>query len=227
MDRAGREAYIEWRISGLRRRGLRVIGLEHEGSQPTPVSLGSDRVHTHIDLGSLSRPLDVVSGLDAALTRSPVPLDSMSLLRGDYFDVTAALAEVTTIYDGPDWPNAAARSRRPAAAWALGRAEWRDDQIARGDWSSFPPGQESMPDGPFRRSKMDIIVCGTERRVPVVSYRNYQALSFSDGNTSVTVVSRHPLPALPQFSWVTDLEPYFAGYRRLTHEKGERAERIP
>jgi hypothetical protein len=60
-------------------------------------------------------------------------------------------------------------------------------------------------------------------RVPVVSFRHYQALSFSDGTTTATVVSRHPLPELPQFDWVTDLEPYFAGSRKRLHERAERA----
>jgi hypothetical protein len=249
MDRAQREAYIEWCVSGLRRRGLRVIGLEPGDSQPTPVSLGNGKREMHIDVASglqnvasglqgmasglenVARGLesvasglqDMASALRAALPSSPVPLDSMSVLYGDYFDVNALLAEVTTVYHGPDWPNAVAGSRRPAPAWALGEAEWRDDQIGRGDLDSFPPGQESMPGGPFRRGKMDIIVCGTRRRAPVVSYRHYQALSFSDGTTTATVVSRHPLPELPQFNWVTDLEPYFAGYRRHLHERAERA----
>jgi hypothetical protein len=249
MDRAQREAYIEWCISGLRRRGLRVIGLEYGGSQLTPVSLGSEKWEIHIDAASglqnvvsglqamatglenvatgleevASGLQDVASSLRAALPHSPVPLDSMSLLYGDYFDVTALLTEVTTIYHGPDWPNAVAGSRRPAPAWALGQAEWRDDQIGRGASDSFPLRQESRPDGPFRRGKMDIIVCGTRRRVPVVSYRHYQALSFSDGTITATVVSRHSLPELPQFDWVTDLEPYFAGYRRHLHERAERA----
>jgi hypothetical protein len=235
MNRAQREAYIEWRISGLRRRELHVMGLERGESPPTSVSLGSDKWQVHIDMDSglerVARGLksaasglqDAASSLRAALPRSPVPLDSMSLLYGDYFDVNTPLAEVTTIYNGPDWPNAAPRSRRPAPAWALGEAEWRDDQIARNDWSSSPPGQESKPDGPFRRGKIDIIVCGTRHRVPVVSYRHYQALSFSDGTTTATVVSRHPLPEEPQFNWVTDLEPYFAGYRQHVHERAERA----
>jgi hypothetical protein len=249
MNRAQREAYIEWRISGLRRRELRVMGLERGESQPTPVILGSDKWQVHIDMDSglekvagglqdmasglknvasglervASGLQDAASSLRAALPRSPVPLDSMSLLYGDYFDVTTPLAEVTTIYNGPDWPNAAPRSRRPAPAWALGEAEWRDDKIARGDWNSRSPAQESMPAGPFRRGNMDIIVCGTPRRVPVVSYRHYQALSFSDETTTATVVSRHPLPDLPQFNWVTDLEPYFAGYSQHLHELAERA----
>jgi hypothetical protein len=93
--------------------------------------------------------------------------------------------------------------------------------MARGNWSFLPPGEDYRPDGPFRRGKMDIIVCGTRRKVPVVSYRHYQALSFSDVTTPVTVVSRHPLPELPEFNWVTDLEPYFAGYRRHLHEKAD------
>jgi hypothetical protein len=249
MNRAQREAYIEWRISGLRRRELHVMGLERGESPPTSVSLGSDKWQVHIDMDSglekvagglqdmasglenVARGLksaasglqDAASSLRAALPRSPVPLDSMSLLYGDYFDVAAPLAEVTTIYNGPDWPNAAPRSRRPAPAWALGEAEWRDDQIARGDWSSSSRAQESMPAGPYRRGKLDIIVCGTRRRVPMVSYRHYQALSFSDGTTTATVVSRHPLPDLPRFSWVADLEPYFAGYRQHSHERAERA----
>lgn len=52
MDRTQREAYIEWCISRLRRRGLRVIGLEHGGSQVTPVSLGSGEREIHIDVAS-------------------------------------------------------------------------------------------------------------------------------------------------------------------------------
>jgi hypothetical protein len=228
MNRAQREAYIEWRISGLRRRELRVLGLEHGESQPTPVSLGSDKWQIHIDMDSgLEKVVgglqDAAGSLRAALPRSPVPLDSMSLFYGDYFDLTTPLAEVTTIYNGPDWPNAAPRSRRPAPAWALGEAAWRDEKIAGGDWSSRSPSQESIPAGPFRRGKMDIIVCGTRRRVPVVSYRHYQALSFSDGTTTATVVSRHPLPDLPKFGWVADLEPYFAGYSQHVHELAQRA----
>jgi hypothetical protein len=249
MNRAQREAYIEWRISGLRRRELRVMGLERGESQPAPVSLGRDSWQVHIDtesglesvvggarqmasglqnvasgLESVARGLqDLAGSLRAAFPRFPVPLDSMSLLYGDHFDVTAPLAEVTTIYDGPDWPNAHPRSRRPAPAWSLGEAERRDDKIARGDWSSSSPGQDSVPPGPFRRGKMDIVVCGTRLRVPVVSYRHYQALSFSDGTTTATVVSRHPLPDLPRFDWVIDLEPYFDGYRKHVHELAERA----
>jgi hypothetical protein len=249
MNRAPREAYIEWKISGFRRRGLRVMGLGHEGSPPAPVSLGHDAWHLYIDTesglqsmtsglqematgpGNVIRGLkkvasglqDLASSLRAAVPSLPVPLDSMSLLYGDYFDETVPLAEVTTVYNGPDWPNAVTGSRRPAPAWMLGQAEWRDNQIASGDWSSMAPGQDSMPAGPFRRGKMNIVVCGAERRVPVVSYRHYQALSFSDGTTAATVVSRHPLPELPQFDWVTDLEPYYAGYRARLHELAKRA----
>ena len=97
--------------------------------------------------------------------------------------------------------------------------------MAHGKSSSLPPGEDYRADGPFRRGKMDIVVCGTRRKVPVVTYRHYQALSFSDGTTPVTVVSRHPLPELLQFDWITDLEPYFAGYRRRLREQAERAER--
>jgi hypothetical protein len=61
MDRAQREAYIEWCISGLHRRGLRVIGLEHGGSQLTPVSLGSGKREIHIDVASGLQ--NVASGL--------------------------------------------------------------------------------------------------------------------------------------------------------------------
>jgi hypothetical protein len=212
MERAERlEAIIEQRISGLRRRRLRVIGLESGGPRLMPVSLGGNTMR-----------VGVVSGLRAVLTRSPVPLDSLSLMYGDFFDVTAPLVEVTNIFHGYGWSGGTVPSDRPASAWALGHAELRDDEIARSAWSAPSPSQESEPDGPFVHQTMDIIVCGTRRTVPVVSYRHYQALSFSEGTTGVTVVSRHPLPDLPQFNWVTDLEPYFAGWSRHMSEAAER-----
>lgn len=212
MERAERlEALIEWRIFGLRRRRLRVIGLEPDTTRLPPVSIGGDTMR-----------VGIMSGLRAVVTRSPVPLDSLSLMYGDYFDVNAPLAEVTTIFNGSGWSGGTEPSDRPAFAWALGHAELRDDELARGVRSALPASQESEPDGPFMHGTMDIIVCGTRRTVPVVSYRRYQALSFSEGITGVTVVSRHPLPDLPKFNWVTDLEPYFAGLSRHMRELAER-----
>jgi hypothetical protein len=176
-----------------------------------PLSLGEDTMR-----------VGVVSGLRAALMRSPVPLDSLSLVYGDFFDVTASLIEVTTIFRGYGWPGGVTPSDLPASACALGHAELRDREIARGAWSVLPVSQESAPEGPFTHHIMAIMACGTRRAIPVVSYRNYQALSFSEGTTGVTVVSRNPLPDLPQFNWVTDLEPYFAGWTRHMHEVVER-----
>jgi hypothetical protein len=212
MERAERlEAMIERRISGLRRRRLRVIGLAPGAPRLPPTSIGGGRMR-----------IGPASGLRAILTRSPVLMDDLTLEYGDLFDVTAPLAEVTTIFHGYSWFSGTAPSDRPESAWALGRAERRDDAIASGAWSALSTHQESEPDGPFMHGTTDIIVFGTRRTVPVVSYRHYQALSFSEGATGVTVLSRHPLPGLPQFNWVTDLEPYLAAWSRQMREIAER-----
>jgi hypothetical protein len=70
------------------------------------------------------------------------------------------------------------------------------------------------------------VVCGARRSVPVVSYRHYHALSFRAGTPGVTVVSRHQLPDLPRFDWVTDLEPYYSGYSSWIDQVSQLAEHI-
>jgi hypothetical protein len=208
-----RDAMIRRRISGLRRRRLRPVGLEPDAPRLTPVSIGEEVMQA-----------GVVSGLRAILTRSPLPLDSISLVYGDFFDLSAPLAEVTTHFHGYGWPSGAPPSDRPASAWELGRAERRDAAIARGAWTALSADQESEPDGPFTQGSRDIVVCGARRNVPMVSYRHYHALSFRAGTGGATVVSRNQLPDLPRFDWVTDLEPYFVGWTRRLSELAERIE---
>jgi len=129
----------------------------------------------------------LASALRAVLTGSPLPLDSMSLMYGDFFDLSAPLAEVTTHFRGCGWPGGAPPSDRPASAWELGSAERRDAAIARRAWTALSAGQESEPDGPFIHGSMDIVACGIRHSVPVASYLNYHALSFREGTTGVTV----------------------------------------
>ena len=49
----------------------------------------------------------------------------------------------------------------------------------------------------------------------MVSRNGYEALRFRRGPVVVTAVARSGFPGVPCFRPVDDLEPYFAGYRRL------------
>jgi hypothetical protein len=209
-----RETAIQWRLSVLRRLRPRPFGLAPGRWSPGQLSIGSE-----------SFEVGVVSGLRAMLTRSPIPLESMSLLFGNFFDLSMPLIEVTTHWNGGAWRSAAPPSDRPAAAWELGRAERRDAAIARENWTALYADDDSEPNGPFTRSSIDVIVDAQFRTVPVVSLKHYHALAFPADNMQVTVVSRHPIPELPRFELVTDLEPFLDGYARYVAELVERAAR--
>jgi hypothetical protein len=168
-----------------------------------------------------------VSGLRATVTRSLIPVDSLSLVYGDYFNLSAPLVEVTTSFHSVGWPGGAMPSDRPAPAQELGRAESRDAAIAREAWTALSADQETGPAGPFTSGSQEIVVGGDRRSVPVVSCRHYHALSFQAATTGVTVVSRHQFPDLPRFAWVDDLEPYFSGWVRHVSELTERMSAPP
>lgn len=207
-----------WRISRLRRINPRPFGLTADPDRP-PLSLGSE--------SASAGPIEEIS---AAITRSAVPLGSLSLLYGDYLDLAKPLVEITTHWDGRGWFVPARESGVPASAWEqipppawdLGDVERRDDAIARHDWRALGFPQRIPADGPFSQSDAEIIVSGTARAVPVVSYKNYSALSFSEGDAIVTVISRHALPERPHFDVVTDLETFYSGYVRFLAELAER-----
>jgi hypothetical protein len=157
-------------------------------------------------------------------------LDSLSLLYGDYLDLSTPLVEVTTHWNGRGWfvPDKAsdvpssAWEQIPPPAWDLGDFERRDDAVARHDWRAFGFPQRIPADGPFSQRDAEIMVGGTAREVPVVSYKNYSALSFSEGDAIVTVLSRHALPETPHFEVITDLEVFYLGYARVLAELAER-----
>ena len=52
-------------------------------------------------------------------------------------------------------------------------------------------------------------------RVVVLSCGDYAALRFRVGTVAVTAVARLGFPGEPAFAATDELEPYFAGYRRL------------
>lgn len=192
---------VRFRTSRLRRIASPPYGLTAEGGA--------------VMLGDESSSTGLAGEIRAALTHAPVSLDSMSLVYGDYLDLSAPLVEVTTRWDGSSRPR-----RRPLAddlppsARDLGRAAHRDAATERGDWADRggPNGEPAY--GPFVPGEADIIVSGTRSRVATVSYRHYQALSFRAGDAEVTVVSRHLLPAVARFDLVTDLEPFCDGWVR-------------
>jgi hypothetical protein len=209
----------QWRISRLRRIDPRPFGLTADPDRP-PLTLGSE-----------SGSAGAIEEISAAITRSAVPLGSLGLMYGDYLDLAMPLVEVTTHWDGRGWFAPArppgvppsAWEQIPAAAWDLGDTERRDDAIARQDWKALGYPQRVPVDGPFTQGSAEIVVSGSPRSVPVVSYRHYTALSFSADEATVTVISRHPLPEMPRFDPVTDLEVFYAGYARSLEQLAARA----
>lgn len=108
----------------------------------------------------------------------------------------------------------------------MGSAVHRDQAIARGDWT-LAGGDAEPADGPFDPGSIDIVISGTASRVAAVSFRHYLALSFTAQDAEVTVISRHPLPELPHFDPVTDLQPFCSGWARFTEDVYERLYRHP
>jgi hypothetical protein len=180
---------VRFRVARLRRIAARPFGLT--------------TADTAVMLGDESSSTGLIAEIRAAVTRAPVRLDSISLLYGDCLDLSAPFAEVITRWDS-----------RPASDFPreLGRAVYRDEAIVRGEWMSMAGVDAKPADGPFETGRMDIVVGGTPCRVGTVSFRDHLAFSFPVQDAEVTVVSRHPLPDLPHFDPVADLEPFCAGW---------------
>jgi hypothetical protein len=98
----------------------------------------------------------------------------------------------------------------------------RDEAIARREWWTMTACDPQPAAGPFDPGRIDIVVAGTPARVDAVSFRDYLALSFPVQDAAVTVVSRHPLPDLPHFDPVADLEPFCAGWAGFMEDLSER-----
>ena len=211
---------VSWRTARLRRIG------------PRPFGLAGDRDGQPLTLGDESSSAGLITEIRAALTRTAVPLDSLSLVYGDYLDADLArpLVEVTTHWDGRGWfaparpPDVppAIWEQIPPPAWELGDAERRDEAITRQQWNEpfFPT--RIPAEGPFAESTAEILVSGSRRTVPVVGYKHYTALWFAEGDANVTVLSRHPLPQTPRFEVITNLEDFYAGYSRSLEELARR-----
>jgi len=178
-------------------------------------------------LGDESSSTSMITETLAALTGSRVPLDRISLLYGNYFDLSAPLVEVTTHWDGRGWLTTPVPPGYPEGAWELGQAEQRDAALASGNLRAALSSQRHPADGPFTRGITEIVASGDASQVATVSYREYTALSFTAQGLMVTVVSRHPLPPSPQFGRLTDLESFFEGYARGTQEWLRRLYRQP
>ena len=193
---------VRFRVSRLRRIAARPFGLTI--------------ADTAVMLGDESSSTGLVAEIRAAVTRGPVRLDSISLLYGDCLELAAPLVEVIT-----RWGSRPADGLPPYAR-ELGRAVHRDEAIARREWWTMTACDPQPAAGPFDPGRIDIVVAGTPARVDAVSFRDYLALSFPVQDAAVTVVSRHPLPDLPHFDPVADLEPFCAGWAGFMEDLSER-----
>lgn len=183
---------VRFRVARLRRMTARPFGMTI--------------ADTAVMLGDESSSTGLIAEIRAAVARAPVRLDSISLLYGDCLDLSAPFVEVITRRDsGP-------ADDLPPHARELGRAVHRDAAIARGQRRTMTAGDPKPADGPFGPGRIDIVIAGTPSQAGTVSFRDYLAFSFPVQDAEVTVVSRHPLPDLPHFDPVADLEPFCAGW---------------
>jgi hypothetical protein len=180
---------------------------------PQPFGLTADPQRPPLMLGDESSSTGMITEVRAALTSSRVPLDKLSLLYGNYFDLSAPFVEVTTHWDGTGWLTPLPPGY-PEGAWELGQAERRDAALAGGFLTAMLSPERHLAEGPFTRGTMEIVTGGDASQVATVSYRDYTAFSFTARGLTVTVVSRHPLPPSPRFDLITDLEAFFEGYAR-------------
>jgi hypothetical protein len=108
----------------------------------------------------------------------------------------------------------------PALQETITRAELRDQAWAKHDWmdetSVFSPEPPvEVPADGFERAERIVVVAGQERRVPVLSHGNCEALRFVHDSMVITAVARLGFPESPMFDAVDDLEPYLAAHRRF------------
>jgi hypothetical protein len=205
-----REPLAQW--------GVRVRLSRLHRISPQPFGLTADPQRPPLTLGDESSSTGMIAEARAALTGSRVPLDKLSLLYGNYFDLSAPFVEVTTHWDGSGWLTTPAPPGCPEGAWELGQAERRDAALASGNLKAMLSPEQHLADGPFTYGTTEVVVSGDASQVATVSYRDYTALSFTAQGLAVTVVSRHPLPPSSRFDLVTDLEPFFEGYAREIQE---------
>jgi hypothetical protein len=108
----------------------------------------------------------------------------------------------------------------PGLEDTITRAELRDQAWAEHDWmdetSVFSPDSPvEVPADGFERAERIVVVAGQERRVPVLSHGNCEALRFVHDSMVITAVARLGFPESPRFDVVDDLEPYLAAHRRF------------
>jgi hypothetical protein len=135
----------------------------------------------------------------AILTLSPLPRSSMSLLHGNYSDLSATLIEIITDFSR-------GHEDSDPVEYELGRADHRDSAIARGEEHVEDP--DDVPSGPFGHGSVDIFVESERRTVPVLIYRRCRAFRFEHKRMLVTVVTRNEIPELPAFAPIANLETY-------------------
>jgi len=187
-----------------------------EASPEHRPAVRADKGDVPVMLGDESSSTGLIAEIRASLMHAPVTLDGISLLYGDWLDLSAPLVEVITRWDG--------RSQRragdlPQFARELGRAARRDEAISRQDWKAIGGHSGEPAAGPLIPGSADIIVSGTRSRVSTVSYRHYLTLCFRAQDAVVAVVSRHPLPDPARFDLVTNLEPFCSGWVRFIEQR--------
>jgi len=177
-----------WSQAQLGRIRQRPFGFAPGSPRPVPVMVSSET-------GSFA-----LSGIARAIvTLSPLPRSGMSLLHGNYSDLSSTLIEIITDFSRDH------EDSNPLE-YELGRADNRDSAIARGEENVDDP--EDEPSGPFTHGTVDIFVESERRTVPVLTYRKCHAFRFEHKQVLVSVIARNEIPDLPIFAPIANLETY-------------------
>jgi hypothetical protein len=166
---------------------------------PQPFGLHNDELRLPAFVGPL-----VIEG-SAVIEGAAEPsglLTDMKLCYGIQEDPLSPYIEVSTRFPP---------GRRPATLrYELGEAAGRlDPQLnGRPPWAGGKG--HHPPKGPLGRGRVEIVIAGSPRTAHTQIYRGFHGLQFAHSGLPVTVIARGSWPDRPEFSLVTDLEPYLA-----------------
>ena len=196
-------------------------GMGHTAGVKSKIWMRTSQAMWHRDVTRLRRFNARPFGVMVAPPLAPAGLRSESigpylsdfeLYYGRPLDVGEPAIEIQTCFDEDD-------CYAPSPEEAITRAEHRDAILSPGEMTLHIDVFSEEPEIPaaahaFDRAERAVVIDGVQRSTPVISYGNYEALSFRQGPLLVTAVARFGFPALVRFNAVDGLEPFFAASKK-------------
>lgn len=154
-------------------------------------------------VGSHSQGAQIEQPVNAGQAITLAPVSSVTLCYGIREDPLSPYVEVLTDFT-PD------HSSSVGLRFALAHVADQPDTPLAGDMRHRGPARPQPSRGPLERGRVQIVVAGSPRTVNTQIYRGFHGLQFIESGLQVTVIARGHWPQQPEFTLVTDLEPYLA-----------------